>query len=67
MTCKQCVHHERFHDDAFYCEAQNDLMDETDDDDAEQCRWFCRMDEHHAGFADDIDIEPLKIMHHFED
>lgn len=40
MTCKQCVHHEAFRDDAFYCEAQNDLMEETDDNHAEQCRWF---------------------------
>ena len=40
MTCKQCVHHEKFHDDAFYCEAMNDLMDETDTDDAEMCHWF---------------------------
>ena len=43
MTCKDCVHHEKFHDEAFYCEAQNDLMDETEDNDAEQCRWFCKM------------------------
>lgn len=40
MTCKQCVHHEKFHDDAFYCEAQNDLMEETDEPNAEECRWF---------------------------
>lgn len=40
MTCKDCVHHEKFHDDAFYCEAQNDLMDEDDYDHAEECKWF---------------------------
>ena len=40
MTCKDCVHHETFHDNVFYCEEQNDLMDETDDNHAEQCRWF---------------------------
>lgn len=40
MTCKQCVHHEKFHDDAFYCESMNDLMEETGTDDAELCRWF---------------------------
>ena len=40
MTCKQCVHHEKFHDEAFYCEAVNDLMSESDDMDAESCRWF---------------------------
>ena len=42
MTCKQCVHHEKFRDDAFYCEAQNDLMDETDEP-AESCQWFVPM------------------------
>ena len=40
MTCKQCVHHEKFHDDAFYCEAQNDLMEEDETFDSEQCEWF---------------------------
>ena len=40
MTCKQCVHHETFHDDAFYCEAQNDLMMEDDNYNAEDCAYF---------------------------
>ena len=40
MTCKQCVHHEKFHDEAFYCESINDLMEEDENFDAEQCRWF---------------------------
>ncbi len=39
MTCKQCVHHEAFHDDVFYCEAQNDLMEESETS-AEDCQWF---------------------------
>ena len=46
MTCKDCVHHEKFHDDAFYCEAQNDLMDEDDGFDcAEACKWFVKTDD----------------------
>ena len=40
MTCKQCVHHETFRDDAFYCESINDLMEEDENFDAEQCEWF---------------------------
>lgn len=56
MTCKQCVHHETFHDEAFYCEAQNDLMDETDEH-AESCKWFVPMivegDEQESSCADE--------------
>lgn len=43
MNCKDCVPHEKFHDDAFYCEAINDLMDEAGTDDAELCKWFAPM------------------------
>ena len=62
MTCKQCVHHEKFHDDAFYCEAMNDLMDETDTDDAEMCHWFKPL------YVVDYSFEQMKLLHkHFED
>lgn len=40
MTCKQCVHHETFRDDAFYCESMNDILLEDDNYEAEDCQWF---------------------------
>ena len=45
MTCKDCVHHEKFRDEAFYCEAQNDLFSEDDGFDATECPWFCNVSE----------------------
>lgn len=32
MTCKDCLHHEALREDAFYCEAYNDLFNEDEDE-----------------------------------
>ena len=40
MNCKDCVHYEKFHDDAFYCEAMNDSFPNWESEDAEDCEWF---------------------------
>ena len=45
MTCKDCVHHEKFHDDAFYCESINDIFNEDDGFNAPECPWFCKVSE----------------------
>ena len=40
MRCKDCFHYERIDDDAFYCEAYNELFYDGNENGAEQCNQF---------------------------
>lgn len=40
MKCIDCIYHEALREDAFYCEAYNDLFPEDDSDGAEECNQF---------------------------
>ena len=40
MNCSECYYYEKFHDDAFYCEAVNDEFPNGEMENAEECEWF---------------------------